>query len=110
MPVGDARFVLDNTAISNFSAVGRMDVLRERYGGRLILTREVLLEAEKGPHPEAIRRVIEEGGVEVRPLYADSQEHGVFVELRTRGFGLGEAVWGWLAPTGYWPERWPRTR
>lgn len=91
MPAGDARFVLDNTAISNFSAVGKMDILRDRYGGRLVLTREVLVEAEEGPHPEAIRQSIEEGWVELRPLYADSREYGVFVELRARGFGLGEA-------------------
>ncbi len=91
MPAGYARLVLDNTAIANFSAVGRMDILRERYGGRLVLTPEVLLEVEKGPHPEAIRRAIEEGWVELRPLYADSEEHGVFVELRNRGFGMGEA-------------------
>jgi len=82
---------LDNTAVSNFSAVGRMDILRKRYGGRLMVTREVLLEAEKGPRPEAIRQAIEEGWVKVRPLYADSEEHGVFVELRARGFGMGEA-------------------
>ncbi len=91
MPAGDARFVLDNTAVSNFSAVGRIDILRERYGGRLVVTREVLLEAEKGPCPGAIRQAIEEGWVEVRPLYADSEEHGVFLELRARGFGSGEA-------------------
>lgn len=82
---------MDNTAVSNFSAVGRMDILRGRYGGRLVVTREVLLEAEKGPRPEAIRRAIEEGWIEVRPLYADSEEHSVFVGLRARGFGLGEA-------------------
>jgi predicted nucleic acid-binding protein len=27
----------------------------------------------------------------VRPLYADSGEHGIFLELRARGFGSGEA-------------------
>lgn len=91
MSIKDARFALDNTAISNFSAVGRMDILRERYGGRLVVTREVLLEAEKGPRPEAIRQAIEEGWVEVRRLYADSDEHDVFIELRNGGFGLGEA-------------------
>lgn len=57
-----------------------------------MVAREVLLEAEKGPRPEVVRRAIEEGWVEVRPLYADSEEHGVFVELRARGFGLGEAA------------------
>lgn len=88
---GDARFILDNTAVSNFSAVGRMDILRERYGGRLVLTREVLVEAERGPHPGAIRRASEEGWVELQPLYADSVEHGIFVELRARGFGQSEA-------------------
>lgn len=82
---------MDNTAISNLSVVGRMDILRERYGGRLVVTREVLLEAGKGPRPEAIRQAIEEGWVELRPLYADSDEHRVFVELRSRGFGMGEA-------------------
>lgn len=91
MPAGDAHFILDNTAVSNFSAVGKMDILRDRYGGRLVLTCEVLLEAEKGPRPGAIRRAIEEDWVEVRPLYADSEEYGVFVELRATGFGLGEA-------------------
>jgi predicted nucleic acid-binding protein len=83
---------LDNTAISNFSAVERMDTLRGRYGGRLVVAREVLLESEKGPNPEAIRRAIEEGWVEARPLHADSEEHGVFVALRNRGFGIGEAA------------------
>lgn len=92
MPAGDARFALDNTAVSNFSAVGRMDILRERYGGRIVVTREVLLEAEKGPRPETIRQAIEEGWVELRSLYADSEEHRVFVELRSRGFGIGEAA------------------
>lgn len=82
---------MDNSAISNFAAVGRMDILRERYGGRLVVTREVLLEAERGPCPEAVRRAIQEGWVEVRILYADSEEHGVFAELRDRGLGLGEA-------------------
>lgn len=83
---------MDNTAVSNFSAVERMDILRERYGERLMVTREVLHEAEKGPSPGAIRRAIEEGWVEVRTLYADSEEHNVFVELRARGFGLGESA------------------
>jgi len=68
-----------------------MIVLRERYGGRLVLTPEVLLEAETGPHPEAIRRALEEGWVELWSLYADSEEHGIFVELRNKGFGMGEA-------------------
>jgi len=92
VPAGDARFVLDNTAVSNFSSIGRMDILRERYGGRLVVTREVLLEAEKGPRPEAIRQAIEEDWVELRSLYAGSEEHRVFVELRSRGFGIGEAA------------------
>ena len=92
MPAGYARFVLDNTAIANFSAVGRMDILRGRYEGRLVVTREVLLEAGKGPRPEAIRQAIEEGWVEARPIYTDSEEHGVFVALRNRGFGIGEAA------------------
>lgn len=92
MPAGGARFVLDNTAVSNFSSVGRMDILRGRYGGRLMVTREVLLEAGKGPRPEAIRQAIEERWVELLSLYADSEEHRVFVELRARGFGLGEAA------------------
>lgn len=82
---------MDNSAISNFAAVGRTDILRERYGGRLAVTREVLLEAEKGPCPEAVRRAIREGWVELRIVYADSREHGVFAELRDRGLGLGEA-------------------
>jgi predicted nucleic acid-binding protein len=82
---------LDNSAISNFAAVGRMDILRERYGGRLVVTREVLLEAEKGPCPEAVRQAVQEGWVELRIIYADSEQHGVFVELRNKGFGLGEA-------------------
>lgn len=83
---------MDNTAVSNFSSVGRMDILRERYGGRLVVAREVLIEAERGPRPKALRRAIEEGWAELRPIYADSEEHGVFVELRARGFGLGEAA------------------
>jgi predicted nucleic acid-binding protein len=82
---------LDNSAISNFAALGRMDILRERYGGRLVVTGEVLLEAERGPCPEAVRRAVQEGWVELRIIYADSEEHGVFTELRDRGFGLGEA-------------------
>lgn len=82
---------MDNSAISNFAAARRMDILRQRYGGRLVVTREVLLEAEKGPCPEAIRRAIQEGWVELHIIYADSEEHGTFVELRNRGFGLGEA-------------------
>ncbi len=138
MSIEDARFVLDNTAIFNSSAVGRMDILRERYGERLVATREVLLEAGKGPCPEAIRQAIEEGWVEVRPLYADSDEQDVFIELRNGSFGLGEASsiavacspggkWvfvsddlgarreqaggglEWWAPTAYWPANWPRT-
>jgi predicted nucleic acid-binding protein len=51
----------------------------------------VLAEAERGLHPGAIRRAIEEGWVELRPLYAESEEHGIFLELRNGGFGLGEA-------------------
>jgi predicted nucleic acid-binding protein len=82
---------LDNSAISNFAVVGRMDILRERYEGRLAVTREVLLEAERGPCPEALRRAVQEGWVELRPIYADSREYEVFVELRNKGFGLGEA-------------------
>lgn len=82
---------MDNSAISNFAAVGRMDILRERYGGRLVVTREVLLGADKGPCPEALRRAVQVGWVDLRTLYADSEEYGVFVELRNRGFGLGEA-------------------
>ena len=82
---------MDNSAISNFATVRRMDILRERYGGRLVVTREVLIEAEKGPSPEAVRRAIWEGWVELRIVYADSEEHGVFAELRDRGFGQGEA-------------------
>jgi len=91
VPAGDVLFILDNTAVSNFSAVGRLDILRERYGGRLVLTREVLAEAERGPHPEAIRRAIEKGWVELRRIYVESEEHGIFLELRDRGFGSGEA-------------------
>jgi predicted nucleic acid-binding protein len=68
-----------------------MDILRERYGGRLLVTREVLLEAEREPCPDAVRRAVQEGWVELRIIYADSEEHGIFVELRNRGFGLGEA-------------------
>jgi predicted nucleic acid-binding protein len=82
---------LDNSAISNFAAVGRMGILRERYGGRLLVTREVLLEAERGPCPDAVRRAIQDGWVELRLIYADSEEHSIFAELRNRGFGLGEA-------------------
>ena len=88
---GDPSVVLDNTVVSNFAVVGRMDILRERYGGRLLLTREVLIEAEEGPRPASIRRAIEEGWLELQPLYADSEEYLIFVELRERGFGLGEA-------------------
>ena len=91
MPDGDARFVLDNTAISNFSAAGRMDILRERYGRRLLVTPEVVSEAERGPSPDDLRRALEDGWVELRRIYADSEEHLVFVELRGSGFGLGEA-------------------
>jgi len=97
----------------------------------------VLLEAEKGPRPEPIRQAIEEGWVAVQPLYADSVEYGIFLELRAKGFGLGEAssiaacstsrTWvfvsddldarreashrgvGWSAPMGYWLAGWPRT-
>lgn len=87
----EVRFVLDDTAISNFSAVGRMDVLRERYGGRLLVTPEVVSEAERGPSPDDLRRALEDGWVELRRVYADSEEYPVFVELRGRGFGLGEA-------------------
>lgn len=82
---------MDNTAISNFSAAGRMDILRERYGGRLLVTPEVVSEAERGPGPRDLRRALEDGWVELRRVYADSEEHLVFVELRSRGFGLGEA-------------------
>lgn len=82
---------MDNTAISNFSVTGCMDILRDRYGGQLMVTREVLLEAEKGIEPDAIRQAIDEGWIELRTMYADSQEHGLFVELRDKGFGLGEA-------------------
>ena len=89
---GGAKFVLNNTAVSNFSAVRCMDILRERYGGRLVVTPEVLAEAERGPEPGAMRRALEEGWVEVRQLYADSEEYAVFVELREKGFGLGEAT------------------
>ncbi len=55
-----------------------------------MVTREVLLEAERGPCPEAVRQAVREGWVELRILYTDSEEYGVFVELRNRGFGLGE--------------------
>lgn len=91
MPAEEVRFLLDNTVISNFSAVGRMDILRDRYERRLVVTPEVLAEAELGPLPDVMRRALEEGWVELRKLYADSEEHGVFVELRNKGFGLGEA-------------------
>lgn len=82
---------MDNTVISNFAVVRRMDILRDRYGGQLLLTREVLTEAEEGPHPASIRRAIDEGWLELRPLYADSDEYLIFVELRERGYGSGEA-------------------
>lgn len=87
----EVRFLLDNTAASNFSAVRRMDILRARYGGRHVATPAVLAEADRGPHPSELRRALEEGWVELRKVYADSAEHGVLVELRDRGFGLGEA-------------------
>ncbi len=90
MPAGGARFVLDNTAISNFTAVGRMDVLRERYGGRLFVTGEVLAEAERGPDPEAALRALEEGWLQV-VAYTGPQRRAVLAELRRRGFGAGEA-------------------
>jgi predicted nucleic acid-binding protein len=88
---GGVRYILDNTAVSNFSAVGRMDILRERYGGQLVVTPEVLTEAEGGPEPNAIRRATEDGWIEVWQLYADSEQYALLVELRERGFGLGEA-------------------
>jgi predicted nucleic acid-binding protein len=86
-----ARFALDNTAISNFCFVGRMDILRERYGGRLVVTREILTEARSGPDPKEIERAIGEGWIELRRIYADSPEYGLFTESRGKGFGLGEA-------------------
>jgi len=91
LPSGDARFVLDNTAISNFSAVGRMDILRDRYGGRLLVTPEVVSEAERGPNPDDLRRALEDGWVELRTIYAENEEHLILVDLRSSGFGLGEA-------------------
>ncbi len=69
-----------------------MDILRSRYGGRLIVTREVLMEAENSPYPEAIQRAVDDGWIKVQPLYADSWEYGIFTELRDRGFGMGEAA------------------
>ena len=84
-------FVLDNTAVSNFAVVGRMDILRDRYGGRLLVTPEVLVEAEQGPGRGVLRRALDEGWVELRKVYADSEEYVVFVELRDRGLGMGEA-------------------
>lgn len=83
--------VLDNTAVSNFAAAGRMDILRDRYEGRLLVTPEVVFEAEQGPSPGDLRRALEESWVELRRVYADSEEYGVLVELRNRGFGSGEA-------------------
>jgi predicted nucleic acid-binding protein len=88
---GGPKFALDNSAISNLAAVERMDIVRERYGGQLVVTREVLLETERGPCPEVLRWAVKEGWVELRIIYADSEEHGVFAELRDRGLGLGEA-------------------
>lgn len=82
---------MDNSAISNFAAVGRMDILRERYGGRLVVTREVLLEAERGPCPEALRRAVREGWVELRIIYADSEEHGA-ARAHVGRWGTGEGV------------------
>lgn len=87
----EPQFVLDTTAVSNFAAAGRMDILRERYGRRLLVTPEVLSEAERGPIPNVLQRTLEEGWVELRRIYADSEEYVVFVELRDRGLGLGEA-------------------
>lgn len=82
---------MDNTAISNFCFVGRMDILRERYGGRLVVTQEILNEAQSGPDPREVEHAKGEGWIELRKIYADSPEYGTFVELRSRGFGLGEA-------------------
>lgn len=82
---------MDNTAISNFCFVGRMDILRERYGGRLVITREIFTEARSGPDPKEVERAIGEGWIELRRIYADSPEYGLFTESRSKGFGLGEA-------------------
>lgn len=85
-------FVLDNTAVSNFAPVGRMDVLRDRYGSRLVVTPEVASEAEAGPAPQSIRQAIEEGWIFVRRVYVDSGEYDVMRELRDKGLGLGESA------------------
>lgn len=82
---------MNNTAISNFCCVGRMDILRERYGGRLIVTREVLNEARNGPDPRVVEWAMGEGWMRLGVIYADSPEYVTFVELRARGFGLGES-------------------
>lgn len=85
-------FVLDNTAASNFASAGRMNVLRDRYGGRLLITVEVLSEAEAGPAPQPVGQALEEGWIALRRVYVDSEEYGVLRELRERGFGLGESA------------------
>lgn len=89
---GQTLFVLDNTAASNFAQVGRMDILRDRYGGRLVVTPEVLSEFEAGPAPQPLSRALEEDWITLRRVYADSGDYGILRELRQRGFGLGEAA------------------
>lgn len=56
-----------------------------------MVTSEVVRESEQGPNPNALRQALEEGWVELRRVYADSAEHAIFVELRNKGYGSGEA-------------------
>lgn len=92
MPEVPALFA-DTVVLSNFALAGRLDLLLERYRGRLIVTRQVLEEVlagiEAGHRPlEEIVRQIRASAIGIRELPFDRLTD--YRKLR-RTLGAGEA-------------------
>ena len=85
--------VFDTEVLSNFALSDALDVLKTRYGGRGIVTSEVLDEVISGvvagfSELRAIDRLVEDG--EFRMVVLDRTQRRKFAELR-KSLGTGEA-------------------
>ena len=103
MPAGDVLFVLDNTAVSNFSAVGRMDILADVTGGDSSSRARCWQRRKRGRIPS--HSAVDRGGLG-RASTPLRRIRGAWHLPRTanRGFGLGEA--SSIATASSKDERW----
>ncbi|NOZ59402.1 MAG: DUF3368 domain-containing protein [Euryarchaeota archaeon] len=78
--------VIDTTVLSNFSLVGRLDILEELFLKRLLTTEEVLGEIKVGIE----RKILPEIDIECIKTVKIESELPIYIKLREK-FGKGEA-------------------